>query len=287
MSSSFGGYSDMQDKAGYLFKVIVVGEQSVGKSSILLQYTKKQFKTEYNVTIGVEFASKQAHIETQDGPQNLTLQIWDTAGQETFKSLVRSFYQKSAAAFIVYNVTKRNSFEQLDNWLEEIKQNAHQDIVTVLIGNKIDNQEEREVTYEEGQQYQQEHDIDLFFETSAKNNINIDQAFQEVSKLVYDKFISNQQFLEKIGQDEGDDSFYSSPEQNSKLKYHNNDSNYNETRPWTDGKQQNISNQKQQKQHLNSTANAKTRAKSSLLENNQNISIKDTQDKKKKKDKCC
>jgi Ras-related protein Rab-2A len=117
-----------------LFRVIIVGDTGVGKSCFLLRYTEDHFKEQHNVTIGVEFGTKQMTV--QDCP--VKLQIWDTAGQESFRSITRSFYRKADGVLLMYDVTAAHTFENCEYWLEEIKQNSSVDIVIFLVGNQVD-----------------------------------------------------------------------------------------------------------------------------------------------------
>ncbi|CAD8178524.1 unnamed protein product [Paramecium pentaurelia] len=164
-----------------VYKIILVGNQGVGKSSILLRYTKDLFNREYNVTVGLEFASKKVTIHDNA----LTLQIWDTAGQEAFRSIARSFYRNSAAIIIVFKLTSRDSYQSITGWAKDILENSDQGVVISLVGNMIDLEAERTVTKEEGLQKAEEINA-LYFETSAATGQNIDDIFiqtlEKVSK---------------------------------------------------------------------------------------------------------
>jgi len=164
----------------------LIGDQGVGKSSVLLRYTQNDFKRDYGATIGIEFASKSVEIDPET---IIKLQIWDTAGQESFRSIVRSFYRSSTAAFLVYQVNKKESFESLQSWLEEIRDNASENIVIVLMGNQCDLEQQRQVTYEEGEKFMKDNDLHFFFETSAANGNNVDKAFNEAAKLIFLRYI--------------------------------------------------------------------------------------------------
>jgi len=129
-------------------KLIIVGDSGVGKTNILTRFTKNVFNHENKTTIGVEFASKV--IKIQD--HILKLQIWDTAGQERFKSLTVAYYKGSRGAIIVFDVTKRESFENVINWLNDIKKNGDKETIIILVGNKND-MEEREVSFEEAKSF--------------------------------------------------------------------------------------------------------------------------------------
>mmetsp|Transcript_8362 Transcript_8362/g.10203 ORF Transcript_8362/g.10203 Transcript_8362/m.10203 type:complete len:128 (+) Transcript_8362:118-501(+) len=118
----------------YLFKYIIIGDTGVGKSCLLLQFTDKRFRQQHDLTIGVEFGARTIQIMQK----NVKLQIWDTAGQESFKSITRSYYRGAAGALLVYDITRRDTFTHLTRWLEEVKQNGNPDMAIMLIGNKSD-----------------------------------------------------------------------------------------------------------------------------------------------------
>ena len=170
---SFQSYS-------YVFKYIIVGDSAVGKSCLLLQFTDKRFKSTHDLTIGVEFGSRTVQINDK----SIKLQIWDTAGQESFRSITRSYYRGSIGALLVYDITKRSSFENLQKWIEEMKENAYSKMTTILIGNKVDLENERQVSFEEGQSFAKEHGL-MFFETSAKASTNVEKAFLNITQTIY------------------------------------------------------------------------------------------------------
>jgi Ras-related protein Rab-2A len=159
----------------YIFKIIIIGDPGVGKSNILLQFTEKEFQKIHDMTLGVEFGSKIISA----GGKKYKLQIWDTAGQEAFKSITRSYYRGSIGCLLVYDVTNRTTFENIKNWLDDIKQYAPSNIVVTLIGNKID-LNQRKVTYEEGHEFAEKNKIG-FFETSALDGTNINDTFIDIS----------------------------------------------------------------------------------------------------------
>ncbi|KAL4498544.1 hypothetical protein ABPG72_019662 [Tetrahymena utriculariae] len=183
---------------GFLIKTIIVGDASVGKSSILKRFTSNDFQDTYNATIGLEFESKDVTIQSdnQEDSSKITLQIWDTAGQESFRSIVKSFYRNSAAVLLVYDTKKRKTFDGLKNWIQEIKENSHNDVIIVLIGNKMDGeQDEVEVKEKEIQELLQNHSLAIHFYTSALNNYNIEQSFKYVATEVYNRFIKDKSQL--------------------------------------------------------------------------------------------
>jgi len=165
-----------------VFKFILVGDTGVGKSSILMKYCDDTFLLEHNVTVGVDFRSKNVQI---DPKTNVKLQIWDTAGQETFGTIVRSFYKDCAAIFLVYDVNSRGTFQNLETWLSEVRTHCDNEPIYILIGNQVDFNVERQVPYEEGKKFMEDCNLDFFFETSARNGQNIQKAFSEAIKMVY------------------------------------------------------------------------------------------------------
>lgn len=164
----------------YLFKYIVIGDTGVGKSCLLLQFTDKRFRQDHDLTIGVEFGARYI---TLDGKQ-IKLQIWDTAGQESFRSITRSYYRGATCALLVYDISRRDTFNHLAKWLEEARMNGNKNMVIMLIGNKSD-LERREVTFEEGEEFAKANNL-LFVETSAKTASNVDDAFVKTARKVHD-----------------------------------------------------------------------------------------------------
>ena len=119
----------------YIFKYIIIGDSGVGKSCLLLQFLENSFKPNHEATIGVEFGTK---VITVNGNMNVKLQVWDTAGQDAFKSITRSYYRNAAGALVVYDITSRASFINVQKWLEEAKANGNREMVLALVGNKSD-----------------------------------------------------------------------------------------------------------------------------------------------------
>lgn len=169
----------------YLFKYIIIGDTGVGKSCLLLQFTDKRFQPVHDLTIGVEFGARMVQIEGRQ----IKLQIWDTAGQESFRSITRSYYRGAAGALLVYDITRRETFNHLTRWLEEARQNANQSMVIMLIGNKSDLDHRRQVTKEEGEKFAKEHGL-IFLETSAKTAANVEEAFLHTAQKIYENITS-------------------------------------------------------------------------------------------------
>lgn len=166
----------------YLFKYIIIGDSAVGKSCLLLQFTDKRFQPVHDLTIGVEFGARMINIDSKQ----IKLQIWDTAGQESFRSITRSYYRGAAGALLVYDITRRDTFTHLTTWLDDARQHSNSNMVIMLIGNKTDLDERRAVTREEGEQFAREHGL-IFMETSAKTAANVEEAFIQTAKLIYQK----------------------------------------------------------------------------------------------------
>lgn len=160
----------------------------VGKSCLLLQFTDKRFQPVHDLTIGVEFGARM--ISVQDDTQ-IKLQIWDTAGQESFRSITRSYYRGAAGALLVYDITRRDTFQHLGRWLEEARQHAHPNMAILLIGNKNDLEHRRAVTTEEGKAFAEANNL-LFLETSAKTAYNVEQAFLQNAESIYSKIQSGE-----------------------------------------------------------------------------------------------
>ena len=158
----------------YLLKFIVIGDSSVGKSNIISKYKENKFDEKGQPSIGVQFIAKNVVIENT----TFRLQVWDTAGQESFRSMTRIYYKNSSCAFIVYDITEKESFNHVESWISECKKIAPETVLLVLIGNKSDLNESREVSYEEGLKFAEKNKM-LFFETSAKNGVNIENIFKK------------------------------------------------------------------------------------------------------------
>ena len=173
------------EKSNLTFKIIVLGDPGVGKSSLLGRATKNIFNAEYQTTVGFEFLTFTEKI----GEKKVKLQIWDTCGQETYKSLISNFYRNASLAMLIYSIDSRESFNNIIKWLKEIKLQSNPDIKVVLIGNKADLENKRQVTIEEGNKFKEENDILFFQEASAKSGINAKEIFHEAAKILYDEYI--------------------------------------------------------------------------------------------------
>jgi len=162
-------------------KILIIGESFVGKSSLLLRFTDDTFQSETPATIGMDFKTAKLSI---DG-NTVKLAIWDTAGSERFRSLTPNFYRGAHGAILVYDVTNRTSFEKLDQWLQELEvYSTRSEVVKMLVGNKIDDAANRQVTRQEGEAWARKHRT-LFIESSAKTKEGVRMAFEElVEKII-------------------------------------------------------------------------------------------------------
>ena len=184
----------------HLFKLIIIGDTGVGKSCLLSRVMDNDFKEEHNVTIGVEFGSFVIKV---DG-KIVKLQIWDTAGQESFRSITRIFYRGAHCVFLTYDVTRDDTFLDVVDWLKEAKQHSNPDILLYLIGNQADLEDDRQVTRDRAIEFQKNSKIDAFFETSAKTGINVEEVFALAAKQLYaihKRDSSTKQVEETIGQE--------------------------------------------------------------------------------------
>lgn len=170
----------MADLYEHLFKVILIGDWGVGKSNIILRITQDAFDPESRTTIGVEFSQKVLEFNKK----KTIVQIWDTAGQDRYKAITSAYYRAAVAAILVYDVTKRTSFENLNSWASEIQMNTTQDVKVMLLGNKIDLAEDRQVSKEEAQEFAKQRGF-LFQEVSALSGEGIHESFLKMVKTVY------------------------------------------------------------------------------------------------------
>jgi len=174
--------SNEHDDYDYLFKIVLIGDSGVGKSNILSRFTRNEFSVESKSTIGVEFATRSIEIEKKV----VKAQIWDTAGQERYRAITSAYYRGAVGALLVYDVTKKETFADVEKWLAELRDHADSKIVIMLTGNKCDLQHLRSVTTQDAEIYAAKEDL-LFLETSALNSVNIDAAFQKVLSVIHER----------------------------------------------------------------------------------------------------
>ena len=160
------------EEGDYKLKILVLGESMVGKTSLINRYTQDKFAARYLCTVGIDFQKKNIIVNEK----KITLQIWDTAGQERYRNVTKNSFHTSQGFVLAYDITNRESFDKIKEWVEEIKDNSDENTKCILIATKCD-LDNREVEEEEGQQLGKQFGY-KFFETSAKENININEAFE-------------------------------------------------------------------------------------------------------------
>ena len=187
--SGFDNGIDIEARYNQIYKIILIGDTNVGKTSIIAKYLTGTFPQPNNTipTIAAEFATKI--IQIKEGGY-IKAQIWDTAGQERYKSITYHHYRKSAGGLIVYDITKRSSFDNISTWLKDLKELADEKCIIALVGNKLDivqnNEKKREVSKEEAKSFAYLNHL-LFYETSALNDENIGDIFEEILQNIYNE----------------------------------------------------------------------------------------------------
>ncbi|XP_068445559.1 ras-related protein Rab-41 isoform X3 [Clinocottus analis] len=158
------------------FKLVFLGEQSVGKTSLITRFMYDSFDNTYQATIGIDFLSKTMYLEDR----TIRLQLWDTAGQERFRSLIPSYIRDSAAAVVVYDIANLNSFQQTSKWIDDVRTERGSDVIIMLVGNKTDLADKRQVSVEAAERKARELNV-MYIETSAKAGYNVKQLFRRVA----------------------------------------------------------------------------------------------------------
>ena len=167
------------------FKLIFIGDSSVGKSCLTAKAVKNNFEEYYQATVGFEFLTFNMKVNDKV----IKLQIWDTCGQEIYKSLISNFYRNSSLAVLVYAIDNKESFNHVENWLSDLKSQANPDVRIFLVGNKADLEEDRKIKTEEGEKYKEDQHLDLFMETSAKTGHNARNVLVEAAKILYKDYL--------------------------------------------------------------------------------------------------
>lgn len=173
-------YSEEESTEDYLFKIVLVGDSAVGKSNLLARFARDEFYPNSKSTIGVEFQTQKMEINGKE----VKAQIWDTAGQERFRAVTSAYYRGAVGALLVYDISRRQTFESIGRWLNELHTHSDMNVVTILVGNKSDLKDAREVTTVEGKSLAETQGL-FFIETSALDSSNVAAAFQTVVKEIY------------------------------------------------------------------------------------------------------
>jgi small GTP-binding protein len=159
-----------------VYKVLILGDSSVGKTCFLLKYTDKVFNEVYMSTIGLDYRLKTLTLKSG---KKVKLQIWDTAGQDRFRTITKNYYKGAHGIILIYDVTNTDTYDNVENWISQIKEEASPNVVIYLVGNKVDMEDKRKVTTEEGQKVADENNLP-FIETSAKSDINVNETFDNL-----------------------------------------------------------------------------------------------------------
>lgn len=168
----------MNSDCDVVLKIIIIGNSGVGKSALLKSFMGDIFQSGYTSTIGVDFEIKPVTVEDK----TVNLQIWDTAGQERFRTITTSYYRSSDAVMLVFDVTERKSYQQLEAWLEDVRGYAREGVDVLLVGNKVDLDDKRQISYTTAKEYAEANGM-LYVETSAKTSANVEEAFNTLASV--------------------------------------------------------------------------------------------------------
>ncbi|XP_064979468.1 ras-related protein RGP1-like [Musa acuminata AAA Group] len=180
MSSRNSRYGEFNQRIDYVFKVVLIGDSAVGKSQLLARFARNEFSVDSKATIGVEFQTRTLNIDDK----TIKAQIWDTAGQERYRAVTSAYYRGAVGAMLVYDITKRQTFDHVARWLDELRGHADRNIVIMLIGNKSDLGSLRAVPIEDAKEFAQRENL-FFMETSALEATNVEGAFVTVLTEIY------------------------------------------------------------------------------------------------------
>ncbi|CAN6587652.1 unnamed protein product [Malus baccata var. baccata] len=173
-------YSEEEKTEDYLFKIVLIGDSAVGKSNLLARFARDEFYPNSKSTIGVEFQTQKVDINGKE----VKAQIWDTAGQERFRAVTSAYYRGAVGALLVYDISRHQTFDSIGRWLNELHTHSDMNVVTILVGNKSDLNDAREVPTSEGKALAEAQGL-FFMETSALDSSNVSAAFQMVVKEIY------------------------------------------------------------------------------------------------------
>jgi small GTP-binding protein len=184
-------------------KVVIIGDASVGKTSLILRYVNNSFSDNVKPTIGCDHYDKDVSVNGS----NVKLSIWDTAGQERFRGLSASYYKKARCVIVVFDITKKSTFDKIDFWRDEIANFADPDVLVFLVGNKVDLQDKRAVLKDDAMNYVKKHKFTLYMETSALENAEgqIEKLFSYVAERIQEKLKQEGTTSRTVGQKQGKD----------------------------------------------------------------------------------
>ena len=175
-------------EADLVYKILLLGDSEVGKSCFLMRYSDNVFVDNYITTIGLDYKLKYVQLESGE---MIKVQLWDTAGQDRYRTIAKNYYKGSHGILLLYDITKLNSFENIREWIKDIREEVYEKAIIFLIGNKIDKNEERVITTEQGEKLAKEYDLP-FFEASAKSGENVDEIFKALYKKISEVYIDIQ-----------------------------------------------------------------------------------------------
>ncbi|KAD3337981.1 hypothetical protein R6Q59_027310 [Mikania micrantha] len=168
------------DSNDYLFKIVLLGDSGVGKSNLLARFARNEFYSNSKSTIGVEFQTQKMEVNGKE----IKAQIWDTAGQERFRAVTSAYYRGAVGALVVYDVSRRQTFDSVGRWLDELHTHCDMNVIIILVGNKSDLKDAREVSATDGKSLAETRSL-FFMETSALDSSNVKAAFQTIIKEIY------------------------------------------------------------------------------------------------------
>ena len=172
--------AESKGKKEVLYKILLLGDWSVGKTCFLMRYTEKTFTEMHLSTVGIDYKLKNVTLENGE---TIKIQIWDTAGQERYKTITKSYIKGANGIILIYDITNKNSFEGIKNWIRQVKEVVSSRVCVALVGNKIDMKDNREISKEDGQKLSEEMKYP-FYEASAKDGININECFDDLIKRI-------------------------------------------------------------------------------------------------------
>ena len=171
---------DSTNEIDLVFKILLLGDSEVGKSCFLMRYSDNVFIDNYITTIGLDYKLKSVKL---DNGKTIKVQLWDTAGQDKYRTIAKNYFKGSHGILLLYDITKTNSFENIREWIRDIKEEVSEKAIIFLIGNKIDLEEQRKISKEKGVELAEEYKIP-FFEASAKSGENVDEVFKALYRKI-------------------------------------------------------------------------------------------------------